>query len=383
MPGKVSQPHHRLLRASTTPGIVLLKFTGNIGWSLDAPSVDGAMEEAEADYDKVVIEVHGPGGSVFDGWAIYNRILGSPMATVTKCTGVAASMHSVVMMAGKEIVMCESSIMMIHEPWTFTYGNAHELRKEAATLEKVTKVLSKSYEKRTGLGKEEIAAMLKEETWLTPDEALQKGFIQRIDEGGDIAAPAKFGAMGKRELVAYARETMPENIADAVNNPKPSPGKGQPVNINKNIMDLKILAALVGLSATATMDEVQAKIASLVSQNTALTGTITALKEEQVRQLTASIDVAVSQAVAEGRITESDRQTFVELGRVNFKLMQDTIGVRPKAGELVPSAGSLSAAVPDDRKAWGLGEWMTKDPDGLGKLMAADPAKYLEIIKRG
>lgn len=373
------EPSHRLLRASSDPRTVILQITGTIGWwYLDLAAVSGAMEEAEANYDRVIVEVHSPGGSVFDGWAIYNRLKRSTSYVVTKCVGIAASMGSVIMMSGKEIVMCESSIMMVHEPWTYTHGNAAELRKEAATLDKVTNVLSKAYLRKTKMDATALATMLAEETWLTPEEALAKRFIDRIEDGGDPAAPTTYGGMSKKDLVAHVRATMPDQN---VNTPQPTPGAAQSLIIN-NKMDHKVVAVLLGLATTATVEEVQARITALVSENKTILAALDALNASQARQVAAQIDAAVSAAITEGRIVEAQRANFTELGGINFALLQSTLATLPTAAQLIPNVAATAAAPQGDRAKWTLAQWSKEDPAGLAQIHATDQAQYQAIVAR-
>ena len=373
-------PQHRFLVATTDDNVVVLRFTGNVGWDIDSRNFGAALDEAEANYAKVIVEVHSPGGSVFEGWAIYNRLLRSSIDTETKCVGLAASMGSVVMMAGKKITMCESSIMMIHEPWTFTYGNAADLRKEADTLETVSKVLAKSYTKRTKLTAKQVAEMMAKETWLSPEDAKNGGFIDNIDEGGDEDAPAKFGAMGKKELVAYARSTMPDQ--NQQNNPDTKPVAGSQ-HSNINSMDLKMFIAILGLTSMATNEEVYDKVKALVIENKSMATTLKTLEEQQKAAAEASINNVINTAITEGRITEAERADFTELGKVNMKLLQSTVNARPKASDLVPTNSAFRGTATDERNAWTLEDWMKKDPAGLETMAKTDPARHAEILKKG
>lgn len=128
----------------------------------------------------VVLEVNSPGGSVTDALAIYNMLKGYQGNVSAVVDGIAASAATVVLMGADQIVMAEHSMMMIHNPWLSVEGDADELRKHADTLDKATAELVKLYAERTGRSPEEIAEMLKAETWLTADEAVAAGFADSV-----------------------------------------------------------------------------------------------------------------------------------------------------------------------------------------------------------
>ena len=102
--------------------------------------------------------------------------------------GLAASIASLIAMAGDEIVMPRNSMLMIHNAWAMTAGNATELRKMADELDKVDSVLRSTYVAKTGLDEAEITDMMANETWFTANDAIDKGFATTLEESVKIAA---------------------------------------------------------------------------------------------------------------------------------------------------------------------------------------------------
>ncbi len=129
-----------------------------------------------------VIEVYinSYGGECAEGIAIYNALKRHKAKIKTYVDGFACSIASVVAMAGDERYMYPTSLLMIHNAWTFTGGNANDLRKEADTLETITESSIKAYESVANISRDEIKALMDAETWLTANEALEKGFITEI-----------------------------------------------------------------------------------------------------------------------------------------------------------------------------------------------------------
>lgn len=130
----------------------------------------------------VHIRMNSPGGSVFDGTAVFNAIKQHKSKTVTHIDGLAASISSVIALASDEVRMSENAFLMIHDPWSIVIGNADTMREEADLLDKVGGVIAKTYIDKTGKDAAEIKAMMTAETWMTADEAKENGFIDTIDK---------------------------------------------------------------------------------------------------------------------------------------------------------------------------------------------------------
>jgi ATP-dependent Clp endopeptidase proteolytic subunit ClpP len=157
------------------------------GW-MDDKGVDTAETIAELnthrDAKTVQVRINSVGGDAFGGVAMYNALQDHPGEVTCLIEGLAASAASLVAMAGKT-VMGKGTMMMIHSPSTFAMGNAGELRKTADVLDKVQTALCDIYSAKTGKSVEDCSKMLDAETWMTADEAVEKGFA---DEVADHAA---------------------------------------------------------------------------------------------------------------------------------------------------------------------------------------------------
>lgn len=125
---------------------------------------------------EVDVHINSYGGEVAEGLAIYNALRSCGAKIRTICDGFACSIASVVFMAGDERIMNESSLLMIHNPWTFIEGNAQRLRKEADDLEKISEASIAAYLRSVAIDRKELIEMLDAETWITPDEAIANGF---------------------------------------------------------------------------------------------------------------------------------------------------------------------------------------------------------------
>lgn len=128
------------------------------------------------------LRVNSYGGSVIQAMAMYTALKKHGGEITAYIDGVAASAASFVVMAASKIVMPSNALMMIHNPWGYAGGEAKDLRKTADLLDKMRDQMLDIYEARTGVEREEIAAMLDSETWMTGDEAIAKGFADELSE---------------------------------------------------------------------------------------------------------------------------------------------------------------------------------------------------------
>jgi ATP-dependent Clp protease protease subunit len=160
-----------------------LYLYGTIGYDLSADLVRLALDEASD--DDFEIRVNSGGGDVFEGQAIYSLLESWKTTTGNKVIiyvdGIAASIASVIAMAGSEIHMSSNALMMIHNPWTpAAAGGSNELRDLAAVLDKIRETIVTVYETRSGIDRDAIGLMMDEETWFTAAEAVNFGFADQI-----------------------------------------------------------------------------------------------------------------------------------------------------------------------------------------------------------
>jgi ATP-dependent protease ClpP protease subunit len=134
------------------------------------------------------------GGEITEGFGIYNALKRHDGIVNTYNDGLAASMASIVFLAGKNRYMAENALLMVHKPLTLQDGNADDLRKTADILDKYEANLLAVYASVTGIGSEELTAMLREETFLNADEAMSKGFATGLVAEVDLPIAAAMDA---------------------------------------------------------------------------------------------------------------------------------------------------------------------------------------------
>ena len=164
---------------------------------------------------QIDLHINSPGGEVFDGITIYNLIKQHPANVTAHIDGLAASIASVIALAGDTVIMAENALFMIHNPWGFAMGDASEMRKTADLLDKIGGSLVTAYATKSGKSDDEISVLMDSETWMTAQEAKDAGFIDEISEQMDLAACAKFiPAMQKAKF-----KNIPENLSGSKQTP--------------------------------------------------------------------------------------------------------------------------------------------------------------------
>ena len=139
--------------------------------------------------DILNLYVNSPGGDVFDGVAIYNILLRNRAKVIVEIDALAASIASVIAMAGDEIRMAENALMMVHNPWGMVIGDVGDFAKAIDDLNKVKEnSIMPAYQKQSGMEEKKIAELMDNETWMSAAEAKEYGFIDEISEGKQIAA---------------------------------------------------------------------------------------------------------------------------------------------------------------------------------------------------
>lgn len=171
--------------------------------SIDGEIVDEEFEDTDVsasgfrdalnhlgDIKELNLHINSPGGSVFQGIAIYNMLKESKAKVNIYVDGVAASIASVIAMAGDSIFMSSNSMMMIHNPYTYMVGNANELRKAADFMDKLTDASKQAYLDKAGdkLTNDKIQEIMDDETWLSAQEAVDLGLADEILAPVQVAA---------------------------------------------------------------------------------------------------------------------------------------------------------------------------------------------------
>lgn len=143
---------------------------------------------AMGDVSQITVRINSGGGDVFAGMAIHSMLTRHKASVTVYVDGLAASIASIIAMAGDKIIMPKGAMMMIHNPWSGVWGDANEMRKMADTLDQIRDSLVAVYADKTGMSAEDIIPLLDAETWLSAAEAVSQGFATEVEEKLSVAA---------------------------------------------------------------------------------------------------------------------------------------------------------------------------------------------------
>lgn len=210
-------PNPFLIKASAAqPRAAEIFIYGDIGeswWDESIAASTFVKELAALDVDTITVRINSYGGSVPDGLAIYNAMKRHKAQIIVEIDGIAASIASLVAMAGDTIRMAENALIMIHAPWGGLYGNAKDLREYADVLDKHAEAMATSYASTTGKSVDEILELLTDgqDHYFTAAEAHEFGLIHEITPPLPIAAHVD----KMFDLTRYARFRAPQTPAAA------------------------------------------------------------------------------------------------------------------------------------------------------------------------
>lgn len=164
---------------------------------------------------KLNVYINSPGGSVYAGKAMYNALKRHKAKKCVFIDSLAASIASIVAMAGDEIYIPPSGTMMAHDPVTAVAGSASDMRKAADLLDAEKKALISIYSERTGLSEDELNALMSAETWMVGQEAVDKGFATALLQTASVQNYFGFDLSGYKNA--------PLEIINLTKQPPPTP----------------------------------------------------------------------------------------------------------------------------------------------------------------
>jgi ATP-dependent Clp endopeptidase proteolytic subunit ClpP len=230
-------------------------------WGITAKDFARDLKEVKPN-GTIDLHINSPGGSVTDGIAIYNLLKNHSSTVNVVIDGLAASMASVIAMAGDTITMPENALMMIHNPWGGASGDAEELRKTADILDKMKSALISAYAIKTGKESDEIAALMDAETWMTGSEAVELGFATQVSAEVQLAASFdvskldKFNNKQKTDLIKPLAGAVSDNQKEAL---MPNSKTPAPAAVKTDVQEVDVNAATTQAVADFKAKEVTRK----------------------------------------------------------------------------------------------------------------------------
>ena len=164
-------------------GTRTLTLNGTIAeesWFEDDVTPRMFRDELNAGTGDVVIWINSPGGDCVAASQIYTMLMDYKGHITVKIDGIAASAASVIAMAGTEVLMAPTSLLMIHNPLTVAIGDSEEMQKAIAMLDEVKESIINAYELKTGMSRAKLAHLMDAETWMNAQKAIELGFADGI-----------------------------------------------------------------------------------------------------------------------------------------------------------------------------------------------------------
>lgn len=227
---------------------------------------------AENALESIEVEINTPGGSVFEGQRIYNTLRalsGRGVNVVTTVNGLAASMGSVILMAGDERRMEKGSRVMIHEASTIAQGDARAMRKQADLLDGISAEIAGIYAERTGGDEKELRQLMLAETWMTAEQAKANGFIHAIIKDG------KPENSGEVDIRATMPITKPMNLIQAIKDLLPSVSNDDADKLAAHVNEVESLSADL-VAAQTQIDELKGLSAVVAEKDLEISNLTTA-----------------------------------------------------------------------------------------------------------
>lgn len=339
------------------------------GYYMDMRDVNAALHEITSmGYKKLDFRFHTYGGSVIDGNLIYNFLASFQGEVDVYIDGVAASMGSVVMMAGVRIHIAENGFVMIHRPSGSVEGNAQDMIQYSKLLTSIEKNFKEKLQARTGKTEAEVSAWFDgADHWFDADECIALGLC-------DTKFSAKvldLNSLNKKEVEEIGAKAVYDRFTALVN-------PNSLVNNKSEQMDKKTLIARYGLTTVteaSTDEEVMAAIDAKMaaSENSA--------KEELKKAVTST----VAAGVKAGKITAEQSDRYIAIGlKVGIEelnsILADLKAYEPISKHIKPDKSDET----EDEKAranWKWNDYQEKDSLALEAMVKKDPEKFKALYK--
>ncbi|MCS4480666.1 Clp protease ClpP [Clostridium botulinum] len=163
--------------------------------------------------EELEVEINSGGGSVFAGSEIYTALKSYKGNVTIKIVGLAASAASVIAMAGNKILMSPTAQMMIHNASASIGGDYRNMEHGAEILKNINSTIANAYKLKTGMNHETLLDLMDKETWLTPQQALEKQFVDEVMfENEEFKATASFSnTLLPQEVINKIRNKLKKN----------------------------------------------------------------------------------------------------------------------------------------------------------------------------
>lgn len=355
-------------------GGVRILLYGDVGhWAdIDSRQVVSELLSLEGLYSSIDIHINSMGGDVFSGIAIFNALRQSKANITIYIDGLAASIAGIIALCGKPLYMSQYARLMLHKVSGGAYGSAKELRETADLIDDLEKSLADMISSRVNLTPEEVHSRYfadGADHWLTAHEALELGMIDGIHDLPE--EPSLSGESSTDEIYSV----FSNRLDQAQNNPK-----------NKDMALLEEIKKIPSFE-NATESDVVARLREQTIKIEAQGQAINEMRAKMESLEQKELEAVLNTAVADGRITEGQKPTYMNLLKSDRANTESLLSSLPKnKSQSFPSArqytqpqASSGGAGAFQGKTWDeldraglLAQFKESDPDGFANAYKAE-----------
>lgn len=324
--------------------------------------------------NRLNMEVNSGGGSMIEGFTIYDMLVNSGFEINVTVTGIAGSMAGVVILAGNTIAMYKHARIMTHKPKLFGMGEAEQIEAQVKLANDMEKQVKELFKKRTGKSAKVIDSWFTPgvDKWFNSSEALEANIVDTVIEGAvHIPDDQMPKASSESELVTIYNSLNFNNMSKT------------PLVLNKATADK------LGLPVNTDLEQVVEKSEALASENATLKADNDKLKSDLAAKEAAEVaakETAASElvenAIKAGKIGVNAKESFIKNAVSNYadvKAMLDAIPSRTPLHQRVKEGSPANAA--EDRSSWTYIDYAKKDPKALAEMRASNPEAF-EALKK-
>ena len=352
-------------KSKTIAEIILYGYIGE--WDeISAKRFIVEFRKLEQKYKQINIRINSGGGEVANGTAIYTTIINSTVRVYTYIDGMAASMGSILALAGQKVFMAKHAKLMLHKVSGGAYGSAKKLRETADMMDDWENSLVDIYAQKTGLTTDEVRSKWMQEgkdTWINADDAHKSKLVDEVFDGKIAKEPGNI-IKHPHDMWNYYKN----QISNLTTN-------------NYTEMDTKITAIKLGLPEDATEEQINAKIAELALSNNALKKENEDLKNAKKIERQESIKNILDKAVLDGKFLEKDRKSWEKMLTDSFESTSKVIEGMSKAIKPMDVIKEGDKNHGKTKIEMSFSEMLEKDRKGLEKLEKDEPEKFKELYK--
>lgn len=333
------------------------------------------LRALEKEYTHIDVRINSGGGSVFEGFAIYNALKNSSANIETYIDGLAASMASVIALGGKKVHMSKVARYMTHQPSTGGYGTSDELRKNADLLDGLEKSVCAVYSEKTGKTAEECKTLFLngKDNWFTATQAKEYGLIDSIYDAEEVDEPKS----NADEKVVYdhyanlfaARFDKPQNLDMKQFNASQAllVAMSLPTDASQEAFEVAVNALV---EKAKKVDNIQARLDQATTK-------IATLEKKEKTDKVASL---LAKAEADKKVNAQMKATLGKQYAENPEWLEELLNSMQAYTPIVPTLQSDDEGQPTAKE---LATEYTKldQAGGLPELKANNPERYKTLFK--